>query len=187
MEPGISRNYPSQTVFMNNVDINMQNPEFDRLMDSLWRRPLTPDQEAQLRQHLASHPQARAQWDQELALTRALNRLPPAPISSNFTPRVMQAVQCPPARRPWQPRFDFASWLPSGWRPRLALGAAMLCLSLLTIHQYQDFQRKQMARDLASVSRLAALPPVDWLQNFDTINRLNRVKVADEDLLLVLQ
>ena len=44
-----------------------------------------------------------------------------------------------------------------------------------------------MARDLASVSRLAALPPVDWLQNFDTINGLNRVKVADDELLLVLQ
>jgi hypothetical protein len=44
-----------------------------------------------------------------------------------------------------------------------------------------------MGRDLANVSRLAALPPMEWLQNFDTINRLNRVKVADDDLLLVLQ
>ena len=71
--------------------------------------------------------------------------------------------------------------------PRLALGAAMVCVSLLTIREYQDIQRKQMARDLASVSRLAALPPADWLRNFDTIDRLNRVKVADEDLLSALQ
>jgi anti-sigma factor RsiW len=172
---------------MNNVDDNMQNLTSEQLRESVWRRPLTPDEQAQLRRRLAGHPEARAQWEEETALTRGLNRLPPAPLSSNFTARVMRAVQRPPARRVWLGRFDFASWLPAGWRPRAALGAAMVCLSLLTIRQYQSIQRQNMARDLARVSRLAALPPVDWLQNFDTIARLNRVKVADEDLLLALE
>jgi anti-sigma factor RsiW len=172
---------------MNNVDENMQNPEFNQLIDAAWRRSLTPEEQGRLRRYLAGHPLARAQCDEEVALTRTLNRLAPAPISSNFTARVMQAVERAPARRTWLRRLDLDAWLPAGWMPRLALGAAMVCVSLLTIREYQDIQRKQMARDLASVSRLAALPPVDWLRNFDTIDRLNRVKVADEDLLSALQ
>jgi hypothetical protein len=48
-------------------------------------------------------------------------------------------------------------------------------------------RRAQEAREVASVSRLAGLPSIDWLENFDTINRLNKVKVADDDLLTVLQ
>lgn len=172
---------------MNNVDANMNNPDLQQLTESAWRRPLTPHEEAQLRRHLAAHPEARAQWEQEAALTLNLNRLPPAPVSSNFTALVMRAVQRPPARQAWLRGFDFASWLPSGRLPRAALGAAMVCLSLLTVRQYQIVQRQNVARDLARVSRLAALPPVDWLENFDTIARLDRVKVADEDLLLALQ
>ncbi|MGD1083562.1 MAG: hypothetical protein ABSA47_02285 [Verrucomicrobiota bacterium] len=172
---------------MKDMDANMQNSKFQELTDSAWRRPLTPDEQAQLLRHLGDHPLARAQWEQDAALTRHLNRLPPAPISSNFTARVMRAVQRPPPRRSWLGRLDFASWLPSGWMPRAAVGAAMVCLCLLTIRQYQIIQRQNMARDLARVSRLAALPPVDWLQNFDTIARLDRVKVADDDLLYVLQ
>jgi hypothetical protein len=168
-------------------DETMQNPEFYELIENAWRRPLTPEEQARLRAHLAGEPQARAQWDEEMALTRALERMRPAPISSNFTAQVLQAVGRAPARRGWRERFDFNAWFPEGWMPRTALGLAMVCVSLLTIREYQDAQRKQMARELASVSKLAALPPVDWLQNFDTIDRLNKVKVADEDLLTVLR
>ncbi len=48
-------------------------------------------------------------------------------------------------------------------------------------------RRVQEARAMASVGALAGLPSIDWLQNFDTINRMNKVKVADDDLLTVLQ
>ena len=48
-------------------------------------------------------------------------------------------------------------------------------------------RRAHEARAIASVSRLAGLPSIDWLKNFDTINRMNKVKVADDDLLTVLQ
>jgi hypothetical protein len=113
-----------------------------------------------------------------------LDRLPPAPVSSNFTALVLQAVQRAPARPAWRRRFDPASWLPAGWVPRVALGATMVCLSLLTVREYQTIQRQRMARDLASVGSLASLEPVDWLQNFQTIKNLNRVQVAPDDALL---
>jgi hypothetical protein len=44
-----------------------------------------------------------------------------------------------------------------------------------------------MARNLASVGNLATLQPVDWMQNFQTIQNLSRVQVADDVLLQVLQ
>jgi hypothetical protein len=44
-----------------------------------------------------------------------------------------------------------------------------------------------MARDLASVGSLAARQPVDWLQNFQIIENLSRVQVADDGLLQALR
>jgi hypothetical protein len=157
------------------------------LTELAWRRGLTPDEQARLRQYLAARPQARRQWEYEAALTRGLNSLPPAPVSSNFTALVLQAVQRAPARPVWRRRLDPALWLPRGWMPRLALGATMVCLSLLTVREYQTIQRQRMARDLASVGSLATLQPVDWLQNFHTIENLSRVEVADDALLQIVQ
>jgi hypothetical protein len=116
-----------------------------------------------------------------------LNRLPPTPVSSNFTALVLQAVQRVPAHPAWRRQLDPDSWLPAGWMPRFALAATMVCLSLLTVLECQAIQHQKMARDLASVGRLASHPPVDWLQNFQTIEKLNRVEVADDSLLQALR
>jgi anti-sigma factor RsiW len=174
---------------MNNVNVNddMPNPASQELAEQAWRRALTPDEQARLRQFLAAHPEARSQWESEAALTRALHRLPPAPVSSNFTALVLQAVQRAPAPSAWRRRLEPASWLPAGWMPRLALGVTMVCISLLTVSATQTIQRQRMARNLASVGALATLQPVDWLQNFQTIESLSRVQVADDVLLQVLQ
>jgi hypothetical protein len=173
---------------MNTVNEDMPNSDSQELIELAWRRRLMPDEQARLRQYLAAHPQARSQWECQAALTRGLNRLPPAPVSSNFTALVLQAVQRTPVRPAWHRHLVLASWLPAGWVPRLALGATMVCLSLLTIREYQTIQRQQrMTRDLASVGQLATLQPVDWLQNFHTIENLSRVQVADDTLLEVLK
>jgi anti-sigma factor RsiW len=171
---------------MKTVNDDMPNSDLQELAELAWRGSLTPGEQARLRQYLAAHPHARPQWECEAALTRSLNRLPPAPVSSNFTAVVLQAIQRAPARPAWRRRLDPASWLPAGWRARVALGATMVCLSLLTIRESQAIQRQRMARDLASVGSLAALQPVDWLQNFQTIENLNRVQVAPDDALLLV-
>ncbi len=172
---------------MKNVNDDMPIPDPQPLTELVWRRGLSPDQQARLRQYLDAHPEARSQWEQEAALTRALNRLPPAPVSSNFTALVLQAVQRAPAPSTWRRRLDFVAWLPSGWMPRVALAAAMICLSVGTACECQAIQRQKMARNLASVGALATLQPVDWMQNFQTIQNLNRFEVADDVLLQVLQ
>jgi hypothetical protein len=63
----------------------------------------------------------------------------------------------------------------------------MVCCGVVSFHEYGALRRAQVAREVANVSRLAGLPSIDWLQNYDTIDRLDKVKVADDDLLTVLQ
>jgi len=174
---------------MSSVNSDMQNRDLQRLSEAAWRRRLTVEEQARLRQYLASHPEAKGSWEDDLALTRALNRLPAVTVSSNFTALVMQAARKAPVRQVWWRQIDLADWFPAGWRPRLALGTAMVCLSLLTIREYQTFQqqRQRMARDLASIGSLASNLPVDSLKNFDTIKRLSQIQVADEELLRVLR
>jgi anti-sigma factor RsiW len=172
---------------MNNVNDDMSIPDAGRLAELAWRRNLTPEQQARLREYLATHPAARGPWELEAALTRALHGLPPAPVSSNFTALVLQAVQRAPARSAWRRRLDLASWFPAGWLPRAALAATMICLGVGTALEYQTLQRQKMARDIASVGALASLQPVDWMQDFQTIEKLNRVEVADDVLLQVLR
>jgi anti-sigma factor RsiW len=166
---------------------DMQDTEYQKLKEASWRRPLTADERARLRELLAAHAEWQAAWDEEAALNGLLRRLPAPTVSSNFTARVLQAAQRLPAKPGWRRRLEAFPWLPTAWVPRAALGVAMICSGMLSAHEYQVFHRAQVAREVASASRFAQLPPIDWLENFDTITRLNKVKVADDELLAVLQ
>ncbi len=68
-------------------------PTYNRLRELSWRRKLTGAEEAELRAWLAAHPDAQADWEAEAGLNAALGRLPDAPVPSNFTARVLQAVE----------------------------------------------------------------------------------------------
>src|SRR5438067_2362092 len=96
-------------------------PGFRKWREISWRRKLTPAEEAELRAWLAVHPEARAEWEAEIALTNTLVRsLPDVPVASNFTARVLQAVDRETAAR--EPRLP--GWQPwKRWLPRVALGA----------------------------------------------------------------
>jgi hypothetical protein len=165
---------------------NMDHTDYQKLRETGWRRPLTPAEERRLRQMIAAQPTLQAQWDEEAALNRLLGRLPVAPVSSNFTARVMQAARQAPLTPAWSERLAPFQWLSRDWMPRVALGLAMLVCGVLSFREYQSVHRAQMARQMAGLSRLAALPP-EWMKDFDTINRLNKVSVADDELLALLQ
>jgi hypothetical protein len=166
-------------------EANMQDAEYQRLKEAGWRRRLTTAERARMRELLAAHPEWQQSWEQDAALSGLLRRMPSAAISTNFTDRVVQAAQRLPTRPSWGQRLVLFPWLPSGWAPRIALATAMVCCGLFTCHEYKALRRARVAREVAKVSLL--VPSVDWLQNFDTIDRMNKVKVADDDLLAVLQ
>jgi len=70
-----------------------QDPVDQKLRELNWRRELTAAERAELRTWLAAHPEAQADWQTEAALSKFLARLPDAPVPSNFTARVLQAVE----------------------------------------------------------------------------------------------
>ncbi len=165
----------------------MQQTEFQRLVEASWKRPITPGERGQLRDFLAAHPEFQEAWEDEAALSGMLRRMPTPAISSHFTARVLQAATRAEPQSGWRRRLGAISWLSNAWVPRAALGAAMICSGMLSFNQYQAMHRAQISHEVASAARLAELPRIDWLENFDTINRLNKVKVADDDLLTALQ
>lgn len=175
-------------------EASMQNAEFQNLKETGWQRPLTAAERARLQEFLATHPEWQESWDHEAALSGLLRRRPGVAVSTNFTARVLQAAQRLPAKPAWRRRLEMFPWLPAGWIPRAALAGAMLCCGLLSFYEYGALRRahaarvaQEFAQEFANASPSAELPSIDWLQNYDTINRLDKVKVADDDLLTVLQ
>lgn len=161
----------------------MNEPKTNELRDALWRGSWSSAQEAELARWIRAHPEAKADWEADLALQRTLDHLPPAPISSNFTDRVMRALdgeiaQDAPGRsqnRPW-------------WRIRfpgraLAGAAALLAAGGLLVHQHRLNVRSEIAHSIAVATNAARVPGVEALEDFDAINRLDTVTPVDEELL----
>ena len=165
---------------------NMSDPDYQDLMETNWRRKLRPEEEAALRKFLATNGPARAEWEKEIALSQLLERLPDVPVSSNFTARVVDAAR----REKVGPKFEHLWpdwWRNLGWIPRLAGVCLILGATALSIHEYQEAQLRGMARDVEKVSAFALVSKIDWLENFDTIKRLNQVPPVDEELLTALK
>ena len=170
----------------------MNDAAFNQLLDTALRRKLTAEEEAQVQACLARDPQAKAVWEEEMALSQLLNRLPDAPLASNFTAQVLQAVERAPRRRPDAPKFF--RWFGLS-RPAQRVAAACLAVSLAALGygQYQSARRERMALALHklaphfdSPSQAVALTPDELWNDFDAINRLPQTE-TDEDLLAVLK
>jgi hypothetical protein len=153
-------------------------PLQDPLRERVWRRKLTEAERAGSR----TPPELQADLELESLLTEGLARLPDAPMPSNFTARVLQAVD----REAMRSRATGWHWT---WRvlvPRLAVGVAVMGIAGLTYQRYEFDQRAQLARNMALVARAQPLPSVEALKNFDAIQRMGQSH-ADEKLLALLQ
>ena len=164
----------------------MKNDEpFSRLRESSWRRKLTETEQAELRARLVADPGARADWELESALNAALDRLPAAPVPSNFTARVMQAVEREAAR----PRAG--SWWNWNWHilvPRAAVATAVVVVGLLTLHQHAvRNQRIALVKSVALATGGQPVPSPEALENLDAIRRMSRPQHADDELLALMQ
>ena len=155
-------------------DEPLQNP----LRELVWRRKLTGAERAELH----APPEAQADWELESRLTEGLARLPDAVVPSNFTARVLQAIE----REELRPRATDWQWT---WRvlaPRLAVGVAVLGIAGLTYQHHEFNQRARLARNVALVAAAQPLPSVEALKNFTAIQRMSQPR-ADEELLALLQ
>lgn len=169
----------------------MNADDFNRLLESAIRRPLTPEEQARLRAHLAEDPSAAAAWEEETALSALLDGLPDAPLSSNFTARVLQETHrtdVKARRLSWRRRWPWPARAGLSW----AAASAVLVLLGLGYEHYRSVRRENMARALTRIaagldtpSEIVALAPDELWENFDAINRLPQP--ADQELLAVLK
>ena len=161
----------------------MNEMDFQKLKETSWRRRLTTREKAALNSYFAVHPEARTQWEDESELSDLLGKLPDAPVSTNFTARVLQESQ---RGERWNSPIGHGAfhWLRFNWMPRIALASLVVFIGLLSLQQYK---RTQIALDVAAVSSAAtAALPQQWLEDFDAIRSLSPQPV-DNELLAALQ
>lgn len=156
-------------------------PIQNQLRELVWRRKLTPAEHAE--PHIP--PESQADLELESRLTEGLARLPDVAAPSNFTARVLQAIE----RDELQPaRQRGGRWW--NWRallPRTAVGAAVVIMVGLTIQHHElNMQRAQLAQSVAQAAVAEPMPSIDALRNFNAIQRMSQPH-ADEELLALLQ
>ena len=115
-------------------------------------------------------------------LNAALRRRPDAPVPSNFTARVLDAIDLEEKKFARQHGWNWHSLF-----PRVAVAAAVLIFAGVSIQRYEvHSQRIQLAKNLALVAS-AQSPGVDALENLDAIQSMSQSAHADGDLLAALQ
>jgi hypothetical protein len=162
------------------------NDPFNKLRETSWRRKLTAAEESELRAWLAANPTARDDWQAEAALSRVLEHLPNAPIPSNFTARVLQAVEMEnvATRRQLESKWR---WMWQPLLPRIAFAAVVLGIGFLSFHEARAARRMQLAKSVAAISEVASLPGPEVLKDFDAIRQLTPTPPPDTELLALLQ
>jgi hypothetical protein len=163
-------------------------PLYEQLRESSWRRKLTPVEESRLSQWLAAHPERQAEWESEAGLNEMLTALPNVPVASNFTSRVVDAAEreAASARRDVGRSNRLAAWW-LRWVPKAALALVVCGAALGSYHHFQVTRRAELAQSLATVSQVRSMPGPDTLKDFDAIAALTSTPPADEELLRLMQ
>ncbi len=168
----------------------MNSAELKQLIETAQRRVLSAEEQGRLDELLEAEPTAWPERNEELALTRLLAGLPDAPLASNFSARVMQAIDLAEAQA--ARAAPGGAWWPRRWSGRLAWATAAIALTGLSGWQYQNWQRIETARSIQVVTEVAAVPSVDVLKDFDAIQSFASVPptldvAGDLELLNALQ
>lgn len=146
------------------------------MREALWRRKLTEAERAQL--------PAQPELELEARLTGALARTPHVPVPSNFTARVLDAIDREEATAA-RPRIWTLNW--RSLLPRVAVVGTALFIAGLTVQRYETVTyRASLAKTVAMVAT-APPPSVDALENLDAIQRMGQSAHADGELLADLQ
>jgi hypothetical protein len=147
--------------------------------EDAWRNRPAPEEVSRLRSGM-SNPAISEELQVERRLTAALGRLSQAPVPSNFTARVLQAVErerAVAARR--RPR-----WI-SHWLPKLAFSCVLLSAGVIAWNKVETVRKAEMIQSVATIS--ASAPSPEILQDFEAIRALSRTPPADEQLLALMQ
>ncbi len=144
-----------------------------QLVDTAARRRLTAGERDEWEAWLAAHPEERAEWEVEMRLSRVLGSLLASPVPSNFTHRVLAAVERETARqaRPPARRSRLAAWW-RRWQWAAGTAAALLVGAWFVRMEQQWQSRREVVRSVQALAAASDLPSVEMLQDFDAIYNL---------------
>jgi hypothetical protein len=150
-----------------------------------WRRDLSQAEKAKL----APLP---VEEQLDSALGKAIRSLPEIPVASNFTARVLQAIEQEVKSKPTR-RSDWLGWLSGrrAWLPRLAAVGLVCVLALGGWNHHRAAERAKLADSIRQMAGLANAPAptapanLEVWENFETIRRLGTT-AGDEELLGVV-
>ena len=165
----------------------MNESEYQALLEKTWRGPLDPEEQARLDAWLATRPQARAEWESENALNRCIGQLPDAPLPSNFTARVLRALDKESAEA--ARRASVSDWLRRWFRRpvvRIAWAVLLLSAALIAYYEHQASTRNEVAKGLSVLAEVATLSDPVALQDFEAIERLSQAAPNDDDELFAV-
>ena len=160
-------------------------PTETRMRELSWRRQLTSAEQAELRVWLEANPEAAAQWQEEAALNELIERLPNAPVSSNFTARVMEEIEREAAAAERQ--HAQSPWWQRVLLPRLAFAAIALAAGLFVYQRNRAVKEERMVAPMIAVSGTKDVLSLEVLQDFDPIAELGPRVQPDTELLSLLQ
>jgi anti-sigma factor RsiW len=164
-------------------DAMNQDPAYQKWREIAWRRPLSAKEQAEWRAWLAAHPEAQADVEAELLLSTTLAKLPDAPMPSNFTARVLMAVEKEEAQAK-PTTASKTSWWVRVLLPRLAVATVIVVIVVSGTLAYRQHLKTQQGELAAVASDLVTAQPLSdpaVLEDFEVIASLN--PMADEKLL----
>lgn len=158
-------------------------PVYQRLREIGWRRALTDVEQAELRAWLAAHPEAQEDIEQEAALNAALAKSPNAPMSSNFTARVMAAIeQDEAAQRRAEVRKN-----PAWWRvfiPRFAVATIVIVCVALGYRHNTIVKQNELVSAAKQIAEGRALSDMTVIEDFEVIRSMNPTETSADETLL---
>ncbi len=158
-------------------------PSDSRSRELSWRQNLSDAEAAELRAWRAAHPEAEPDWLAEEQLNQALRGLADVPVASNFTARVVQAIERDARPAPtW--RLD---WLPRGWIPKAAVAVVLVAVGVLSLREHQFAQRRKLAVSLASLASVRPPPNQEVLLDYEAIRLMEQAAPADREILSLFQ
>jgi hypothetical protein len=112
-------------------------------------------------------------------------------VPSNFTARVLQAVEREAAADLRRSGWSWSGWPRLRWLPKAAFAAVILGAGVVSYHQSQAARLRECGKSVAvvsdAVSDVPSLPGPDVLEDYDAIRASNPTPLPDEHLLADLQ
>lgn len=134
---------------------------------------------------MGTEPDLELEIELESRLTESLKQIPDALVPSNFTSRVLAAVDREEAARAasWYRHWNWRTFL-----PRVVATAAILVFTGTVWERYEvRSERSMLVKNIAQVTYSKQVPSLDAIYNLDAIRRMSQPVSADKELLTLFQ